>query len=102
MIKSELVNKISEHLTHIPIHKIKTGIDELLNHFTLTLSQHKRIEIRDFGSFSVHHRAPRVALNPKTQEKITTNINNIPHFKAGKALKEKIQEAKDKCDIKED
>lgn len=91
MIKSELVTKISENLMQIPINKIKQSVDEILNYFSLTLSEHKRIEIRDFGSFSIHSRQPRCALNPKTQEKITTEINHLPHFKPGKALKEKIQ-----------
>jgi integration host factor subunit beta len=62
----------------------------------------KRIEIRGFGSFSLHHRPPRQAFNPKTGKRVTTEAKFIPHFKPGKALKEGIDASKDKHPIKDE
>ena len=55
-----------------------------------TLQQGERIEIRGFGSFSLHYRAPRVGRNPKTGEKVELLGKSVPHFKPGKELRERV------------
>ena len=59
----------------------------------------RRIEIRGFGSFTLHYRAPRKAHNPKTGERVVTEAKYSPHFKPGKALRERINESKEHCKI---
>lgn len=55
-----------------------------------SLSGGKRIEIRGFGSFSLHYKKPRVGRNPKTAEQVSLEGKNVPHFKAGKELRERV------------
>ena len=55
-----------------------------------TLSSGERIEIRGFGSFSLHYRAPRVGRNPKTGDSVTLEAKYVPHFKPGKELRERV------------
>ncbi len=90
MIKSELVQKICNAFTDLPEKKILEIVSLILNTMSETLSQGKRIEIRGFGSFSIHYHAPRIAHNPKTGEKLMTEGKQSPHFKCGKSLKELI------------
>jgi integration host factor subunit beta len=66
------------------------------------LIQGKRIEIRGFGSFSLHFRPPRRAHNPKTGQKVVTEAKYSPHFKPGKELRERVNASKDKTLIQED
>jgi integration host factor subunit beta len=57
-----------------------------------TLQKGERIEIRGFGSFSLHYRAPRVGRNPKTGETVKLDGKYVPHFKPGKELRERVNE----------
>ena len=54
-----------------------------------TLAQGERIEIRGFGSFSLHYRAPRTGRNPKTGDKVELEGKYVPHFKPGKELRDR-------------
>jgi len=58
-----------------------------------SLSSGERIEIRGFGSFSLHFREPRVGRNPKTGEAVTLAGKYVPHFKPGKELKDRVNES---------
>lgn len=58
-----------------------------------TLQKGERIEIRGFGSFSLHFRAPREGRNPKTGETVKLDGKYVPHFKPGKELRERVNEA---------
>jgi integration host factor subunit beta len=55
-----------------------------------TLSSGERIEIRGFGSFSLHYRKPRVGRNPKSGEAVYVSAKFVPHFKSGKELRERV------------
>jgi len=57
------------------------------------LANGQRIEIRGFGSFSLSERAPRVGRNPKTGEQVMVPGKSVPHFKAGKELRERVDQA---------
>ena len=74
----------------------------ILDQMTHALATNDRIEIRGFGSFSLHYRPPRQAHNPKTGERVYTQPKYSPHFKPGKALREKVDASKAHCDIKRD
>jgi len=102
MIKSELISNLSAKMTHLPEKQIADGINFILDLMSNTLEQGKRIEIRGFGSFSLHYRPPRNAHNPKTGEKVLTAAKFSPHFKPGKELRERIDLSKTSHSIKED
>ncbi len=52
----------------------------------------ERIEIRGFGSFSLHYRPPRMGRNPKTGDSVALPGKHVPHFKPGKELRERVNE----------
>ena len=62
----------------------------MLDHMAEALAEGERIEIRGFGSFSLHYRAPRLGRNPKTGEKVELAGKYVPHFKPGKELRERV------------
>jgi integration host factor subunit beta len=62
----------------------------MLDHMAEALAVGERIEIRGFGSFSLHYRAPRLGRNPKTGEKVELAGKYVPHFKPGKELRERV------------
>lgn len=94
MIKSELVEKIAAVMTDISEKDINNAVNQMLDTMTKALASGKRIEIRGFGSFSLHHRPPRQAHNPKTGEKVVTQEKYTPHFKPGKELRERVDNKK--------
>ena len=90
MVKSELINIIANRQQSLPIKDIELGINQILEALSTTLSQGERIEIRGFGSFSLHYRPPRNAHNPKTGERVATIAKYTPHFKPGKELRDRV------------
>jgi integration host factor subunit beta len=90
LIKSQLIAELSKQLSYIPEKDIMLGVNQILNTMGDTLSNGDRIEIRGFGSFSLHFRPPRKAHNPKTGEKLMTEPKYAAHFKPGKELRDKI------------
>jgi integration host factor subunit beta len=93
MTKSELIGKLSLDYAHIPAKDVEESIKELLDLMTSSLASGERIEIRGFGSFSLHFRAPRVGRNPKTGETVQLEGKSVPHFKPGKELRERVNES---------
>ena len=90
MIKSQIIAEIAKKMTHIPERDIADTVNFIVELMSESLADGQRIEIRGFGSFSLHHRPPRNAHNPKTGEKVVTAAKYTPHFKAGKELRERI------------
>lgn len=90
MIKSKLITALAAQMTHLPEKQITDSVNLILDHMSLSLTQGRRIEIRGFGSFSLHHRPPRNAHNPKTGEKVITDAKYTPHFKPGKDLRDRV------------
>lgn len=102
MIKSGLIKNLSAKMTHLPEHTISDSVNQLLQLMSDALVQNQRIEVRGFGSFTLHFRAPRNAHNPKTGERVKTLAKYSPHFKPGKELKERIDASKTRYPIKDD
>ena len=57
------------------------------------LESGERIEIRGFGSFTLHHRPARIGRNPKSGESVTLEEKHVPHFKPGKELRDRVNNA---------
>lgn len=102
MIKSELIEKIAGELTHLPEKQVADAVNQILDLMSSALSEGKRIEIRGFGSFSLHRRRARNAHNPKTGAKVVTEEKDVPHFKPGKELRERVNASRSHCALKED
>ncbi|MCH7373350.1 MULTISPECIES: integration host factor subunit beta [Aeromonas] len=90
MTKSDLIEKLAANRMHMPAKDVEAAIKEILEQMASTLQNGDRIEIRGFGSFSLHYRAPRVGRNPKTGDKVELTGKYVPHFKPGKELRERV------------
>jgi integration host factor subunit beta len=93
MTKSDLIERLSAKYLHLSSKDVEVAIREILEQMANTLQTGDRIEIRGFGSFSLHYRAPRVGRNPKTGEKVELLGKSVPHFKPGKELRERVNES---------
>lgn len=101
MIKSELNMFLSQLLPQIAEKKIADASKYIIQELAHALETQKRIEIRGFGSFALHHRPERQAFNPRTKKRVQTQAKNLPHFKPGKALREGIEASRKKYPIKD-
>ena len=90
MIKSEITKALAKKQAHIVFADIELAVKIILGHMINTLSNGERIEIRGFGSFDVHYRLPRIGRNPKSGKAVSIPAKFIPHFKAGKGLREGV------------
>ncbi|AGH44643.1 integration host factor subunit beta [Paraglaciecola psychrophila] len=93
MTKSELIERLADKMRQVPSKDVESSIKEMLEQMAQTLQKGERIEIRGFGSFSLHYRAPRVGRNPKTGETVKLDGKYVPHFKPGKELRERVNES---------
>ena len=101
MIKSELISKLGQNQTHLAEKSIAEGVNLVLDLMSESLASGQRIEVRGFGSFSLHFRPPRNAHNPKTGEKVVTQPKYSPHFKPGKLMRESVDASKAMVEIQE-
>ena len=92
MTKSELIERIAERQDQLSPKDIELAIKLILEYMSQSLASGSRIEIRGFGSFSIHYRAPRIGRNPKTGESVQLEVKYVPHFKPGKELRDKVNE----------
>lgn len=90
MTKSELIERITDRHPDLSSKDIELAVKTILDTMSQALSQGDRIEIRGFGSFSLHFRNPRVGRNPKTGESVSLKGKYVPHFKPGKELREQV------------
>lgn len=90
MTKSELIEQLVSRNQSLPIKLVEDGVKEILEQIMRTLEKGERIEVRGFGSFSLHFRQSRIGRNPKTGENVQLVSKYVPHFKAGKKLKESV------------
>lgn len=93
MTKSELIERIVSRQPQLSAKDVELAVKTLLDHMSQTLSSGERIEIRGFGSFSLHYRAPRVGRNPKTGETVELQGKFVPHFKPGKELRDQVNDS---------
>ncbi|GAB1081311.1 MAG: integration host factor subunit beta [Shewanella algae] len=90
MTKSELIEKLATGQSQLSAKEVESAIKEMLEQMAKTLESGDRIEIRGFGSFSLHYRAPRTGRNPKTGTSVELDGKYVPHFKPGKELRERV------------
>lgn len=92
MTKSELIELLTRRQPHLKADDVDLSVKALLQMMSGALSSGNRIEVRGFGSFSLHHRPARMGRNPKTGEAVALPAKHVPHFKPGKELRERVTE----------
>ncbi|KFB68244.1 integration host factor subunit beta [Candidatus Accumulibacter vicinus] len=98
MTKSDLIAQLAERFPQLVAKDADLSVKMILAAMEEALAQGDRIEIRGFGSFSLNYRPPRVGRNPKSGDKVEVPEKWVPHFKAGKELRERVDGALDAVD----
>lgn len=93
MTKSELIEILARKQPQLNSKDVELAVKTILEHMAQVLASGERIEIRGFGSFSLHYRPPRVGRNPKTGDSVQLGAKYVPHFKPGKELRERVDQA---------
>lgn len=92
MTKSELVAKLANQNPNLYMRDIEMIVDTMIEEMSEALVRGDRIELRGFGAFSTKDRAARKGRNPRTGETVAVDSKRIPAFKAGKLLRERLNE----------
>ena len=90
MTKSELIEVLARKQPQLAYRDIELAVKTILEYMSASLSSGERIEIRGFGSFSLHFRPARSGRNPKSGEPVSLPAKYVPHFKPGKELRERV------------
>ena len=90
MTKSELITQLAIRHPQLVATDAEMAVKTILDAVSKSLASGERVEIRGFGSFSLNYRPPRLGRNPKTGEKVEVPQKYVPHFKAGKELRERV------------
>ena len=99
MTKSELIEILAQKQMQLAYKDVELAVKTMLDHMGNTLANGERIEIRGFGSFSLHYRPPRVGHNPKTGDSVQLAAKYVPHFKPGKEMRERVNDSMGKVEI---
>lgn len=90
MTRSDLIIKLAERYPQLLAKDAELAVKVILDSMSTTLTEGGRIEIRGFGSFALNYRPPRLGRNPKSGDKVQVPAKYVPHFKAGKELRERV------------
>ncbi len=93
MTRSEMIDQITELQPQLSVKDVELAVKTIIESMSRALAEGERVEIRGFGSFSLHYRAPRVGRNPKTGESVSLSGKFVPHFKPGKEMRERVNSA---------
>jgi len=93
LTKSDLIDILAADQDHLPYKDVEEAVKKILERMSTALANGERIEIRGFGSFSFHYRPPRFGRNPKTGESVALAAKYVPHFKPGKELRDRVNQA---------
>jgi integration host factor subunit beta len=99
MTKSELIEILAQKQLQLAYKDVELAVKTMIDHMANTLANGERIEIRGFGSFSLHYRPPRVGRNPKTGDSVELAAKYVPHFKPGKEMRERVNDSMGKVEI---
>ncbi len=90
MIRSELVKDIADQFPGLSLADVESVTEILLDAITAQLATGGRVELRGFGTFTVRSRDAREGRNPRTGETVSVAAKHVPHFKAGKELRDRL------------
>ena len=92
MTKSELIAKLATRFPQLVAKDADFAVKMILDGMIAALERGDRTEIRGFGSFDLNYRPPRIGRNPRSGEKVEVAAKYVPHFKAGKELRERVDQ----------
>jgi integration host factor subunit beta len=90
MVRSELMLLLAQQCSHLPQKDVVVAGNLILLEMEKALCKLDRIEFRGIGSICVRIREERIAHNPLTRKKVATPRKFRAHFKAGKALRQRV------------
>lgn len=90
LTKSDLIELLASSQNHLAPKDVELAVKSILEQMSRELASGERIEIRGFGSFSLHFREPRMGRNPKSGDAVALRGKHVPHFKPGKELRERV------------
>lgn len=90
LTKSELVAMLTDELSQLSEQDVELAVNSILEHLCEAMSNGERIEIRGFGSLTLHYRPARIGRNPKTGDKVQVPEKYVPHFKPGIGLRDRV------------
>ena len=90
MNKSQIIKNLAKKTQHSTEDDVERSIHQIINFISETLSKADRVEIRNFGTFSIRPRQRRFSRNPKTGTSILVEAKNHPYFRPSKNLKASI------------
>lgn len=93
MTKSELIEVLANKNGELSYRDVELTVKSIIEQMSQSLARGERVEVRGFGSFSLHYRNSRVGRNPKTGESVSLAPKHVPHFKPGKELRERVNES---------
>lgn len=93
MIRSELIQKISEENPHLFQRDVERIVNTVFEEVINAMARGDRVELRGFGAFSVKKRDARQGRNPRTGESVSVEQKHVPFFKTGKLLRERLNGA---------
>ena len=92
MVKSELIMRLAELNPHLYQRDIERIVSTVFEEVSQALARGDRVELRGFGAFSVKGRNARIGRNPRTGEAVHVSEKFVPFFKAGKDLRERLND----------
>ena len=90
MIRSELIQKISEENPHLFQRDDEKIVNTIFDDIVEAMARGDRVELRGFGAFSLKHRDSRTGRNPRTGESVEVEEKHVPFFKTGKLLRDRL------------
>lgn len=92
MIRSELIQKLAEENPHLFQRDVERIVNTVFEEIIEAMARGDRVELRGFGAFSVKHRDARIGRNPRTGESVDVDHKYVPFFKAGKQLRDRLND----------
>ncbi|PPK73127.1 integration host factor beta subunit [Methylobacter tundripaludum] len=90
MTKSKLIDILTKKRPHLERKQVESAVDCMIEHMSAALMSNDRIEIRGFGSFSLHYHPPVTGRNPRTGAELSLPARYSTHFKPGKELRRRV------------
>ena len=90
MIRSELVQRLSEENKDLSPREVETIVSTFFDAIVQRLADNGRVELRGFGAFSTRARDARTGRNPRTGDVVPVDAKRVPYFKPGKEMRARL------------
>jgi integration host factor subunit beta len=100
MTKSELIDSLAKKQPHLERKDVESAVSCMIEYMSKALMAKGRIEIRGFGSFSLHYHPPITGRDPRTGAELNLPARYLPYFKPGRELRQRVDLLRTTCRIK--